>query len=80
MHDSIVAKFHKSKEEEFKKLAIQALTTDVYNFLRNIYGYEFKTSLGVGIKCSTHWGDTKDEVKYNVTPTGEIYEKPAEED
>jgi DNA polymerase I-like protein with 3'-5' exonuclease and polymerase domains len=67
VHDSIIAKFHKSKQEEFQGLATQALTTDVFNFLRNNYHYEFQTALGVGIKIGTHWG-TGDEVKLNVFP------------
>jgi DNA polymerase-1 len=79
VHDSIVASFNKSKEDDFKRIATQSMTTDVYNFLRSNYHYEFKTALGVGLKVATHWGDTKEETKLNVLSNGEVYEKPKEE-
>lgn len=72
VHDSIICKFHKSKEEEFRRLSTQALTTDVYTFLHNNYHYEFQTALGVEIKVSTHWGGVKDGTKLNVFPDGRI--------
>lgn len=75
VHDSIVAKFHKSKEEEFRSIATKALTTDVYEFLSNNYHYDFTCPLGVGLKVSRNWGDTKDETKINVWPDGRMEKK-----
>lgn len=80
VHDSIIAKFHKSKEEEFRSIATKSLTTDVYNYLDNNYHYNFKTPLGVGLKCSKHWGDTDNETKANVWPDGRIEYKESKKD
>lgn len=72
IHDSIVARVHKDDVELYKELSVTCFTSDVYRFLKDCYGYEFVTPLGCGIKCSPHWGDTKNETSYNVYPDGRI--------
>lgn len=70
VHDSIVAKFPKDEQEVFTDLARQALTTDVFNYLREVYSYDFTTPLGVGLKVARNWGDTKEELTINMWPDG----------
>lgn len=71
VHDSIVAKIHPSAVEEYEQIAKQSLTTDVYRFLREVYDYNFRVPLGVGIKIGTHWDEAKVEKLWNVWPSGE---------
>lgn len=70
IHDSIVSRVHKDELDAYKELSKQALTTDVYNFLREVYNYEFSVPLGVGIKIAANWGDTKEEEVWDVFPDG----------
>ncbi len=70
IHDSIVNRVPKSKGELFEQLSKQCLTTDVYDYLRDIYDYHFTVPLGVGIKLSRNWGATKKETVYTVYPDG----------
>lgn len=70
IHDSIAARVHKDSQEEFMEIGKQALTLDVYAFLERVYKYEFVTPLGFGCKLSSHWADTKEEVKYDVFRDG----------
>jgi DNA polymerase-1 len=72
VHDSIVAKVRKDHVELYKELSRTCFTMDVYEFLKNIYRYTFKVPLGCGLKVSCHWGDTKEEEKWNVFPDGNI--------
>lgn len=76
IHDSIASRVHKDEIEDYKSLSKQALTTDVYNFLRDVYKYEFTVPLGVGIKIAKNWGDTKVEEVWDVYPNGkEVFKK-----
>lgn len=76
IHDSIASRFHKDVTEQYKLLSKQALTTDVYNFLRDVYRYEFSVPLGVGVKVSKNWGASKEEEVWAVWPDGkETYVK-----
>lgn len=70
IHDSIGSKVHKDEVELYKELSKQALTHDVFRFLREIYEYEFHVPLGVGVKLSRNWGATKKEMVWDVTPDG----------
>jgi len=70
IHDSLVNKVHKDATELFEELSKQCLTLDVYQYLRDIYNYEFTVPLGVGIKLARNWSDTKKEVIYQVFPNG----------
>lgn len=70
IHDSIATKIKRGHFEEVLAVAKQALTSDVYEYLQRVYHYKFRVPLGLGAKVSTHWGDTKDEIKYDVWPDG----------
>jgi DNA polymerase I-like protein with 3'-5' exonuclease and polymerase domains len=70
IHDSIGSKVHKEEIEAYKELSKQALTYDVFNFLRDVYDYEFKVPLGVGVKISRNWGKAETEYVWNVFPDG----------
>lgn len=70
IHDSIGSKVHKDEVEIYKELSKQALTTDVYRFLREVYDYEFVVPLGVGVKTARNWAQTKQEHAWNVWPDG----------
>lgn len=69
VHDSIASKVHKDEVEATKAVAKQALTYDVYEFLKRIYKYDFHVPLGLGSKVGLHWGDGKEE-KWDVFPDG----------
>lgn len=56
IHDSIACKILKGYEEQVTEVAKQALTTDVYEFLRVVYKYNFRVPLGLGAKVGTFWG------------------------
>lgn len=70
IHDSIASRFHKDVEEQYEELSKISLTTDVYTFLTEVYNYNFKVPLGVGIKVGKHWGTSKVEKVYSVWPDG----------
>lgn len=70
IHDSICARVHKDDVEEAKQIAKVCMTTDVYNFLRNVYKYDFKVPLGVGFKVAKNWGATNVEEIHDVWPDG----------
>lgn len=75
IHDSIICEFPKELTEKFHELAVQCMTHDVFYFLKRVYKYELNVTLGTGVKVSSHWGDTKEETQYNVTPSGEMKTK-----
>ena len=70
IHDSICARVHKDDVDAAKQVAKVTMTTDVYSFLLKVYKYDFKVPLGVGLKVSKNWGDTKVEEIYDVWPDG----------
>lgn len=75
IHDSLVSRVHKDCVEQYKELSKQCLTTDVYNFLREVYNYHFRVPLGVGVKVAKNWGASKEEHVWSVWPDGkETYE------
>lgn len=69
VHDSIISRVHKDDAEDAKLASKVALTTDVYNFLREVYGYEFSIPLGVGCHQGKYWGDGKEQI-WEVWPDG----------
>lgn len=75
IHDSIVSRVHKDSVQEAQDIAKQALTLDVYAYLRVVYKTEFKTPLGLGIKVARNWGATKEETKYDVFPDGTVIDR-----
>jgi DNA polymerase I-like protein with 3'-5' exonuclease and polymerase domains len=70
VHDSIISRVHKDDNEAVAAVAKQALTYDVYQFLRDVYNYEFTVPLGVGSKTSKHWGTAKTEQVWDVWSDG----------
>jgi DNA polymerase I-like protein with 3'-5' exonuclease and polymerase domains len=70
IHDSIGSKVHKDEVEAYKEISKVSLTTDVYRFLREVYGYEFSVPLGVGVKVARNWAQSKQEFSWNVWPDG----------
>lgn len=70
IHDSIGSFVHKDEVEAYKELSKQALTDDVFRFLREVYSYDFKVPLGVGVKVGEHWGQSDKEHIWNVWPDG----------
>lgn len=70
IHDSIVAECHIDDVEKYKEVLKFAFGEGVIILLKRLYGYEFKTPLGVGIKVSKNWGEGKEE-KYEYDPIGE---------
>ena len=74
IHDSIDARVHKDDREELDKIAVQSLTTDVYNHLRNVYQYTIRTPLGLGSKAGRHWGSGH-ETKLDVFPCGKVVDR-----
>lgn len=70
IHDSIVARVHKQDVRKAVILSKNCLTHDVYNFLREVYNYEFRVPLGVGVKYSKNWGAAKVEHVWSVWPDG----------
>lgn len=70
VHDSIISRVHKDDLEQAEALTKQCLTYDVYQFLRDVYSYEFTVPLGVGMKSSRHWGAGDIEKVWDVWPDG----------
>jgi len=69
VHDNAPAEIHPSAVDQFIGLAKAAFTTDVYLYLRKVYGLDFTVPLGVGIKIGEHWGEGK-EMQFNVWSDG----------
>ena len=72
VHDSLLCDVADSAVEVWKELAEKAFTLDVYEYLRNVYHYEFdRVPLGVGLNIGTHWADEANhEEEWNVFPNG----------
>lgn len=71
VHDSGVCRVRGDAIEDASQAAKLAMTTDVYNFLKEVYRYDTGTCpLGVGIKVGDAWGESDDEVIYDVWNDG----------
>lgn len=66
VHDSIISRVHKDDNEAVAKIAKQALTYDVYNYLEEVYEYRMTVPLGLGSKTSKHWGTAKTEEVWDI--------------
>lgn len=76
IHDSIVSRVKEGFTDEAKLISKWCFTTAVYNFLREVYNYEFTIPLAAGVKISKHWGDSDEEEIFTVYPDGtEEYQK-----
>jgi DNA polymerase I-like protein with 3'-5' exonuclease and polymerase domains len=69
VHDSMIVYNHKEEIGYVTDIAKIAMTHDVYRFLKEVYKYEFKVPLGLGMKTGSHWGDTDTEHKWDVWPS-----------
>jgi DNA polymerase I-like protein with 3'-5' exonuclease and polymerase domains len=58
VHDSIICEIPPHEIELFQECSVQSLTTDVYDYLHNLYGLDLSVPLGVGMKFGKHWGET----------------------
>lgn len=67
VHDSAVAEVNRECLVDYKAMARWSFTDGVRGMLERLYGIKFTIPLGVGIKASEHWSDTKDEEKYEQT-------------
>ena len=74
VHDSIIAEVPPDEVDLFVEIARLSFIDDVYDYLQRVYGIHFSVPLGCGIKIADHWGDTKDEQKYEASE--ELYELP----
>lgn len=71
VHDSIIYRAHKDHLEQVNEAAKLAMTTDVYRFLDEVYGYDTGSCpLGVGFKIGTHWGESDEEIIFDVWKDG----------
>lgn len=76
IHDSIVSRVNVDAVEEVKQISKWSFTTAVYDFLRDVYKYEFTVPLAAGIKVSKHWGASDEEEIFTVYADGrEEYKK-----
>jgi DNA polymerase I-like protein with 3'-5' exonuclease and polymerase domains len=55
VHDSVEVELPEEEMELFVEAVVQALTRDVYKYLREVYEIEFDMPLGVGMVIGTHW-------------------------
>jgi len=68
VHDSVICEVHPDYVEEWKEIATQAFTLDVYRYLETNYNIQFDwVPLGVGMGWGSHWSDKdNDELEMNV--------------
>lgn len=70
IHDSIASRVHREDVEKYKEVSKRAFTRDVYNYMSNVYNFEFCLPLGVGVKVGEHWGEAEVEEIWEVSPDG----------
>lgn len=71
VHDSIVARVNKSVDKDvLKRIIVQSSTHDVFSFLNDVYNYEFRVPLGVGLKIGPAWDVADVEEVWDVFPDG----------
>lgn len=70
VHDSICVRQPRRIVDEVTQIAKQAMTLDVYKFLKEVYRYEFHVPLGFGAKTGKNWGQAEEELKWDVWPDG----------
>jgi DNA polymerase I-like protein with 3'-5' exonuclease and polymerase domains len=71
VHDSVILEVHPDAIDSVRTEAIQAFGVDTYEYLKEIYGYQFEVPLGCGVTVGTHWSEG-DEESYNVWPDGNV--------
>lgn len=71
VHDSIASRVRRDYMDVAKFHSKLAMTSDVYKFFKDVYGFEFTTCpLGVGMKHGSHWGKAAKEEIWDVWPDG----------
>ena len=66
IHDSIIVELHPDYVDDFRRIAKQAFTADVYRYLERVYNVTFDfVPLGVGITIGEHWTEGEEE-SYNI--------------
>jgi DNA polymerase I-like protein with 3'-5' exonuclease and polymerase domains len=64
VHDSVVADVADEDIEAYKEVVRDAWLARTYNYLERVYGVKMTVPLAVGVKIARHWGDTKEELKF----------------
>jgi DNA polymerase I-like protein with 3'-5' exonuclease and polymerase domains len=68
VHDSVIAELPEEEIPYFHALSERCFLTEVYDYLRVVYGVEFTVPLAAGVKTATHWGATDEETVYQMKP------------
>ena len=71
VHDSVILEVHPDAVAKVREAGIQSFGQAVYDYLSNIYEYEFHVPLGCGITVGPHWSEG-DEESYNIWPNGKV--------
>lgn len=71
VHDSVILEVHPDAVDFVREQGILAFGQDVYEYLREVYNYEFKVPLGCGVTVGTHWSEGTEE-SYNIWPDGKV--------
>ncbi len=61
VHDSSITEVYPPERELYEKLVVQCYTHRVYKYLKDMYGLDWTTPLGVGIKTGKYWGDGEEQ-------------------
>lgn len=67
VHDSAVAELCPGEQEQFKDFGQEAMTTDTYQYLEDVYGIQFNLPLGTGCEWGERWSEG-DEINYQLAP------------
>lgn len=57
VHDSVIAELESNEKETFNNLCQRAFTSDVFQYLKAVYGISFTCPLGVETKIGSYWGE-----------------------
>ena len=69
VHDSVILEVHPDAVDRVREAGIKAFGMDVYEYLRQVYNYEFTVPLGCGVTVGTHWSEGAEE-SFNIWPNG----------
>ena len=67
VHDSAILELCPDEKDAVYELAVQAFTTDVYEFLFKVYGIKFNVPLGTGFTSGECWSEGE-EITTQVEP------------
>lgn len=65
VHDSVEIEAPTEEKEKLNEIIVRSFTESCYNYLMDVYKFNFKTPLGVGLKWGKYWGEGK-ELKFTV--------------